>query len=130
MVGLFDVQKDHFGLLSVLYLVKQSGINFKFTFIGRCLNLDNAELVTKIRDLVLDENVNLLDQRSTIPSIMNGLDRHVLFSLFGEAPPNVVAEAMAYGTPGIVTDVCNAALIVCDDVGLYLQNLHKHLLIQ
>ena len=112
MVGRFDAQKDHFGLLSALYLVKQSSLNFKFVLIGRYLNSDNTELVAKIRDLDLDENIYLLGQRSDIPSIMNGIDCHVLSSSFGEAFPNVVAEAMACGTPGIVTDVGDAALIV------------------
>jgi glycosyltransferase involved in cell wall biosynthesis len=112
MVGRFDPQKDHFGLFEALAIVKQTHSNFKFALIGKQLSKLNIELVEAINHHQLPENLILLDQRTDIPVVMNGLDIHVLSSAFGEAFPNVLAEAMGCGTPCVTTDVGDAALIV------------------
>ena len=112
MVGRYDPMKDHVNLIKALCLVKKENYNFKLVLIGRDLNTKNQTLLNHIRDNRLTENVILLGQRTDIPTVMNGLDLHILSSSFGEAFPNVVAEAMACGTPCVVTDVGDAALIV------------------
>lgn len=114
MVGRFDPQKDHFGLLAALSVVKSTIRDFKFSLIGRNLNTSNIALKNEIKKLDLESNILLLHQRADISSVMNGLDIHILSSSFGEAFPNVLAEAMACGTPCITTDVGDAAVIVGD----------------
>lgn len=112
MVGRYDPQKDHANLINALGLVRNADYNFKLVLIGRDLDANNQTLLNHIRDNRLTENVVLLGQRTDIPVVMNGLDLHVLSSSFGEAFPNVLAEAMACGTPCVTTDVGDAALIV------------------
>jgi glycosyltransferase involved in cell wall biosynthesis len=111
MVARYHSDKDHINLIKALCLVKKANYNFKLVLIGRDLNAKNQTLLNHIRDNQLMKNVILLGQRTDIPTVMNGLDLHILSSI-GEAFPNVVAEAMACGTPCVVTNVGDAALIV------------------
>ena len=111
-VGRFDPQKDHANLLDALVILRNRGVQFQFVLVGTGLDPSNPEIMEWIAQHGLDDYVQLLGQRDDIPSIMNALDLHVLPSAYGEAFPNVVAEAMACGTPCVVTDVGDAAYIV------------------
>ena len=111
-VGRFDPQKDHHNLLAALAIIKQNGVLFRCILVGRGLNTDNTQLVSWINQYDLQDAVILLGQRTDIPAVMNTLDLHILSSSYGEAFPNVVAEAMACGTPCVVTDVGDAAYII------------------
>ena len=65
-----------------------------------------------IKKFNLSKEVILLGPKRNINQIMNVIDIHILASEYGEAFPNVVAEAMACGTPCVVTDVGDSSLIV------------------
>lgn len=111
MIGRFDPLKDHKNLLDALAIIKSHGVDFYCVLVGRGLDGSNTQVTTWLGELNLACEVRLLGQRMDIPNVMNALDVHVLSS-FSEAFPNVVAEAMACGTPVVVTDVGDAALIV------------------
>ena len=111
-VGRFDLQKDHFNLLRALALAAQE-VSVKCLLIGKGLSPDNDALMARIAALGLEDRVVLAGQRKDIPSVMNALDLHVLSSS-SEGFPNVLAEAMACGTPCISTNVGDAMEILGD----------------
>ena len=113
MVARFDSYKDHSNLLQALAILGKKGIDVKCMLVGAGLDNQNINLLSKIQRLCLQDKVILLGASDDISSIMRGLDLHVLSSL-SEGFPNVVAEAMACGTPCVVTDVGDAAFIVGD----------------
>lgn len=112
-VGRYDPFKDHNNLLSALAHLKTSGVDFKCLLVGRGLSTENTELMARIESLGLSDQVILAGQRTDIPAVMNALDLHVLSSS-SEGFPNVLAEAMACGTPAVSTDVGDAGEIVGD----------------
>jgi glycosyltransferase involved in cell wall biosynthesis len=113
MVGRFDPQKDHENLLRALSRIKQANMPFRCVLVGRGLSAANVQLVAWLEQYGLRNEVLLLGQRSDVPAVMSALDLHVLSSS-SEAFPNVLAEAMACGTPCVTTDVGDAAFIVGD----------------
>lgn len=113
LVARWDPLKDHSNFLRAVAQVRKRIANVKCLLIGTGCDKSNIALSQKIAELGLEESVKLLGQRNDVPALMNALDVHVLSSR-AEAFPNVVAEAMACGTPCVVTDVGDAAFIVGD----------------
>lgn len=128
MVGRFDPQKDHDNLLHALALVRRSDPGVRCVLVGRGLDEANAVLLALLERHGLHGQVLLLGQRDDVPAVMNALDLHVLSSL-SEAFPNVLAEAMACGTPCVTTDVGDAGLIV-GDTGWVVPPADAHALAQ
>ncbi len=112
-VARWNPLKDHRTLIQALARCKANGLDLRCVLIGKGLDADNAELMQLLREADVVDQVILLGMRDDVPDIMSALDVHVLSSL-AEGFPNVVAEAMACGVPGVVTDVGDAAVIVGD----------------
>lgn len=115
MVARWDPQKDHANLIAALaHLKSQNLASWHCALVGSNLSEDNQALVALLEEHGVRDRVSLLGIRTDIPAVMNALDLHVLSSAYGEAFPNVVAEAMSCGTPCVVTAVGDTALIVGD----------------
>jgi glycosyltransferase involved in cell wall biosynthesis len=127
MAARYDPQKDHANLVNTLRLIKHKKVSFQCALVGAEMDANNHELCRLIESQGVKDNVLLLGERHDIPGIMNALDIHILSSSFGEAFPNVLAEAMACGTPCVATDVGDAAVIV-DDTGWIVPPYNSELL--
>jgi glycosyltransferase involved in cell wall biosynthesis len=113
MVARWDPLKDHANLLAALQLLVADHGNARCVLVGQGMDPANRELDMLLQKHSLRSRVVLAGARDDIAAVMSALDLHVLSSM-SEAFPNVVAEAMACGTPCVVTDVGDAAMIVGD----------------
>lgn len=111
MVARWDPLKDHANLLAALKPLMAEESRLRCVLVGPGMQTGNAELSELLERHALRSRIVLAGARDDMSAVMNALDLHVLSSS-SEAFPNVVAEAMACGTPCVVTDVGEAAAIV------------------
>lgn len=112
MVGRWDPQKGHATLIEALGLLAAAGGPvWKCVFIGPGMDPANQAVTRAVTALGLGDEVRLIGPSAEIPAVMSALDVHVLASN-GESFGNVTAEAMACGTPAVVTSVGAGPLLV------------------
>jgi glycosyltransferase involved in cell wall biosynthesis len=112
-IARWNIRKDVPNLLQALHLLNGRQLPARTILIGGGLDPSNAELVSTMKSLGVARCVSLLGHRTDLEMLARAIDLHVLPSAT-EAFPNVVAETMLSGTPNVVTDVGDAALIVGD----------------
>jgi glycosyltransferase involved in cell wall biosynthesis len=111
LVARIDPLKDHEVFLQAASLSARRCSDMRFV----CIGSGDAELLNKLKEqaamLGLDSVLQWVDEYSDPVAIYNALDINTLVSK-SEGFPNVVAEAMACGTPCVVTDVGDSREIV------------------
>jgi len=112
MVARFDPQKDFPTFIKTAQQIAQHNPLVRFMLIGPGCQEDNYVLRKDIQQANLP--IMLMGPRQDIPELLNALDLFVLSSAYGEAFPNVIAEAMACDVPCVATAVGDTAEIIGD----------------
>lgn len=115
-VGRFHAQKNIPLLLKAFADVRIERPDCFLACAGSGIDSSNVKLRNLIRKSNLDGHIFLRGFLSDVNFFLNTLDVLVLPSSFGEAFPNVLAEAMACGVPCIASDVGDSRFII-DDTG-------------
>lgn len=111
LVGRIDPMKGHEVFLQAAKLVSAANSNARFLCVGEGGLVLTNHLKTLAAQLNIDSVLIWAGARSDMPAVYNALDILVSASL-SEGFSNVIAEAMACGTPCVVTDVGDSAAIV------------------
>ncbi|MCU1347110.1 MAG: putative Lipopolysaccharide core biosynthesis glycosyltransferase [Acidobacteria bacterium] len=113
IVARFDPMKDHDTFLRAAAIVAaRSAEDVRFVLIGTGAQPALAALAN---ELGIGGRVRMLPAGGDIVAMYNALDVVVSSSYTFEGFSNAVAEAMACGTPCVVTDVGDSRLIAGDD---------------
>lgn len=103
--------KDHRTLFGAIERLLDRGNDLLLVCAGAGLDKGNAELMQELRERGLEKSVILLGPLNDVVAFLNGIDLHVTSSV-SESFGNVVVEALACGTPVVVTDCGGPAEIV------------------
>jgi glycosyltransferase involved in cell wall biosynthesis len=113
-VARFHPMKDHLGFLRAISQVVRRKSNVRVAMAGLGVSESNSALSSIIDELGLRNHVFLLGELRDVGPLLGSADCLCVSSAWGEAFPNVIGEAMATGTPCVVTDVGDSAAIVGD----------------
>lgn len=118
-VARYHPQKNHKLLFKSIEILKHNySFNFKLHLVGKGLNIHNKYLIKNLKNLNIYDNAILYDLINplSVHELFSKSDISLLLSSYGESFPNVIAEAMLYGTFPIATNLGDTKTII-DDFG-------------
>lgn len=128
----FRVEKNHNAFLDIFREIVNDNINIKWLLVGD--GYLRKEILQKIKDLNLENNVICLGLREDIKEILNITDIFVLPSKY-EGLSLALLEAMACNNTAVVTNVggngqlikdgVNGFLVELNDLGCYKEKIKK-----
>ncbi len=114
IVARLDLMKDHETFLRAAALVHATRPDIRFVCVGDGAPAYRRMLLDRCRELGLESVVQWTGMERRITAVMSAVDVLCSSSAFGEGFSNVIGEAMACGTPCVVTDVGDSAMLVAD----------------
>lgn len=111
MAARFHPHKDHRNFIQAAGQITKQIPGLHFVLCGLNVTRENSQLVAWIDAAGLNGNCHLLGPREDMPRLFAGMDIATTASR-SEAFPVVIGEAMACGTPCVVTDAGDSAMIV------------------
>jgi glycosyltransferase involved in cell wall biosynthesis len=107
----FHIQKGHENFIKAARSLHSRVPDVHYVLCGKDVDQNNTQLTDWIAEAGLKDVCHLLGVRENMPRFFGALDIATSSSR-SEAFPMAVGEAMACGTPCVVTDVGDSALIV------------------
>jgi glycosyltransferase involved in cell wall biosynthesis len=116
MAARFHPHKDHQNFIRAAARLHTQMPEIHFLLCGLGISWQNSQLAEWVEEAGIRQRCHLLGVRRDMPRLLAAVDIATNSSRT-EAFPIVIGEAMACGTPCVVTDVGDSALIV-DDTGI------------
>ena len=111
-VARIDPQKDYPTFLRAAAIVASQRPDVRFAIVGNDRFGSQGELVALAEELGIGDRVIWAGQRTDMAAVFSAFELCVSSSAYGEGTPNVLAEAIACGTPCVTTDAGDSAVTV------------------
>jgi glycosyltransferase involved in cell wall biosynthesis len=114
LVARLDPMKDHGTFLAAAQILARRRPDVRFVCIGDGPEPYKSRVLSGLAHGGLGDRLQFRGFTPEMPAAYSAMDVVTSSSAFGEGFSNVIAEAMACGTPCVVTDVGDSRLIVGD----------------